>query len=186
MRAGDKTVAGVTVSNLETIEARLKWLGARAICNEKACVRQEREYAKEAQELREQLNDDRSKLESAHAVGGADPGGEVIANLTGLSSKRVSDLTIAVFIIMVEVASTLGFPVLSLASRDFPHPEVSVGGEQKIPANSAKEVASDLSNVPSEAATRMPANCMVWLRSHRSQRHAPSPRRPSWRRNSRQ
>lgn len=73
--------------------------------------------AKEANDLRRELEKNRQVLRESKGIGGADPGGAVLANLMGMSEKTISNWTIFLFIAMVEICSTLGFPTLYLATR---------------------------------------------------------------------
>jgi hypothetical protein len=144
-RAADKEISGSVSTSLETTAARLKWLGERTVCKDKSCYRQEREYAKEAKELRAQLKVDRSELRATKHVGSAAPGAEVISDLTGLSMQRVANLTVAIFIIMVELVSTLGFPALAMASRVAATP-----GRGEVAAVTASATTSATSATPDQ------------------------------------
>ena len=71
-------------------------------------------------------------------------------------------------------------------------PELPAPGQgwpiRALPNNAAMPDVSALPSLPN-SAVRGGANrqgCKVWSHSHHSQRHAPCPRPPSWRRNSRQ
>jgi hypothetical protein len=121
-RHTDKLIATSIATAMEATAARLKWLSGQTTCSDKGCISEQQEAAA----LRQELHSYRDELRSLKVVGAADPGGAVIASLTGWSSPAVTNLTIALFMLMLEIPSTIGLPALRLLTRlreDEPRPE---------------------------------------------------------------
>ena len=111
-RGNEKVAAQSLAARIEQGQARLAWLERQT--SDVGAVR--RANAKEAAELRTELKQNRVELRSAKGIGGADPGSQVIASVTGMAVEKVTNLTIVLFIVMVEICSILGWPALALAA----------------------------------------------------------------------
>lgn len=112
--AGRSNEAAAVVSLRAQIEAdqqRLTWLAGQTASNTRARV------AREAADLRKELAANRQQLRTAKGVGYADAGGGVIAGTLGVSERKITDWTVILLVVVIEIGSTLGFPMLALATR---------------------------------------------------------------------
>ncbi len=107
-------------------QGRLTWLTQQT--SDKITVR--RANRQEADELRRELKQNRNVLQGSKGIGAADPGGAVIASAFGVSPESIYSATVILFIVMIELASLLGFPALALATavaKPTDEPAVAVG-----------------------------------------------------------
>lgn len=111
-RGNEIAAAKSLASQIEYDQGRLKWL------NEQTSTKLSARMAtrQEADALRRELARNRAELRSGRGIGAADPGGQVIAATLGIPVEAVSRWSVILFIAMVELASTLGYPVLALAT----------------------------------------------------------------------
>lgn len=115
-RHNDLVATNALSERITQVQGRLGWLERQT--SDVGRVR--RDNAREATELRKELRDNRKEMRGSKGIGGADPGGKVIADVTGMTEQHVTNWTIVLFILMVEIASTLGFPALALAAAVAP------------------------------------------------------------------
>ncbi len=111
-RQNEKVAQQSLATRIQDGQKRLEWLEQQT--SDVGRVR--RANAREASELRAELKSSRSELRTSKAIGGADPGGQVIADVLGASPHAIYNWTVVLFIAVVEIVGCLGLPALALAT----------------------------------------------------------------------